>query len=218
MMASLAGLIARNLSSGAGSDLRPRRRSRFEPPVPDALAPAEGRMTAAFESRDPQADRNVAAPVVPHLTEPTRHELVPRDHTIPAPAPRPSHTATFDELRQRSPDGRPDDSSFRATRGATEPIRAVATIASFHPSSQELTDGSSSRSRRARTTDRPEQGIEPPDRLLSARQETVIEVTIGRVDVRTTTAAAAPPPPRQPARPSRVSLEDYLSQRTRGQR
>jgi hypothetical protein len=71
--------------------------------------------------------------------------------------------------------------------------------------------------------------IEPPSRAInrpidhqvparseSGREETVVHVTIGRIEVRAVREPAKPAP--QPARPPAMSLEEYLRRRSEGAR
>src|SRR5262249_23496620 len=51
-----------------------------------------------------------------------------------------------------------------------------------------------------------------------ARDEPVIEISIGRIDIRATATPAVPAPPSAPARPRDDRLAAYLERRTRGSR
>ena len=223
MNRDLAGLIERNLLGASHGALRPRRPSRFEP------AAIDGQPQAVLESTPTIAS---ASPI--HSSG--------RDadgHRGPSRAEVPIHSSGRDADGYRDPPRAEvpivEGASRRSGRALTNeraeegaevgpPRTVVATVVQVRE--QEPPFGEeAAQLRGTRATDRrtlSAHAARPPasaegDGRHGNLPPPVLEVTIGRVDVR----AILPPVPAPPARPVRsttIPLEEYLRERPRGRR
>jgi hypothetical protein len=213
MNRDLAGLIERNLLGASDGALRPRRPSRFEP------AAIDGQPPAALESAYTIAS---GSPIHSTGRDADGHRGPPRaDVPIVEGASRRSGRA----LTNR-PDATSTIANERAEEGADvrPPHTVVATVMrsreSEPPFGEEAAPLGGTRATDRRTLSahaaRPPASAEGDGRHENLPRP-VIEVTIGRVDVR----AILPPVPAPPARPVRsttIPLEEYLRERPRGGR
>jgi hypothetical protein len=203
MNRALAGLIERNLIGASHGALRPRRPSRFEPAAIDGQPPAalESTHTIASASpihltgRDADGHRDPPRADVPIVEEASRRSgrALTNEKAEEGAEVVPPHAvaATVVQVREQEPPFGEEAAQVRGTRATDR--RTLSTHADRPPASAEG-DG--------------RHGNLPPP---------VIEVTIGRVDVR----AILPPVPAPPARPVRsttIPLEEYLRERPRGRR
>jgi hypothetical protein len=217
MNRDLAALIGRNLLGASHGALRPWRPSRFEPAAIDGQPAAIDGQPAAIDGQPPAAVESAhriasASPI--HSTgrdadghrDPPRAEVsiverasrrsgraLTNERTEERAEVGPPHTivATVVQLREQEPPFGEEATQLRGTRATDR--RTLSAHAARPPASAE-DDG--------------RHGNLPPP---------VIEVTIGRVDVR----AILPPVPAPPARPVRsttIPLEEYLRERPRGGR
>jgi len=214
MTHDLARLIERNLHARSATTLRPRRQSRFEPAAIDAIPSESGgestrtgdlqnRSHAAAAGRD--ADSQGEPPRKdPSMSEsplaPTARSVAFRDATQEVDARRASTTGRGVVAAAVTASSTPlhgsNPAAERPSRTMPAVKRAMALTPARQPSSfQDARDERSS--------------SQPP----------VIEVTIGRVEVRAImpAAAASAQPPRS-SRPSRIPLEEYLRERPRSRR
>jgi hypothetical protein len=203
MNRDLAGLIERNLFGASHGALRPRRPSRFEPAAIDGPPPAalESANTIASASpihstgRDADGHRDPPRADVPILEGASRRSgrALTNERAEEGAEVRPPHTvvATVVQSRDQEPPFGEEAAQLHGTRATAR--RTSSAHATRPPASAEG-DG--------------RHGDMPPP---------VIEVTIGRVDVR----AILPPVPAPPARAVRsttIPLEEYLRERPRGGR
>jgi len=203
MNRDLAGLIERNLLGASHGALRPRRPSRFEPAAIDGPPPAalESAHTIAstspihFTGRDADGHRDPPRADVPIAEGASRRSgrALTNERAEEVAEAGPPHTlvATVVQSREQEPPFGEEAARLRGTRAIDR--RALSAHAARPPASAER-DG--------------RHGNMPPP---------VIEVTIGRVDVR----AILPPVPAPPGRPVRsttIPLEEYLRERPRGGR
>ena len=202
MNRDLAGLIERNLLGASHGALRPRRPSRFEPAAIDGPPPAalESAHTIAstspihFTGRDADGHRDPPRADVPIAEGASRRSgrALTNERAEEVAEAGPPHTvvATVMQSREQEPRFGEEAAQLRETRAID---RRTLSAHAGPPASAER-DG--------------RHGNMPPP---------VIEVTIGRVDVR----AILPPVPAPPARPVRsttIPLEEYLRERPRGGR
>ena len=213
MNRDLAGLIERNLLGASHGALRPRRPSRFEPAVIDGLPPAalESVHTIASASpihstgRDADGHREPPRADVPIVERVSRRSgraltngpdvtsTIANERAEEEAEVRPPHTVVATVVRSREPEP-PLGEEAAQLRGTRATDRMTLSAHTAQPPASAEGDG--------------RHGNLPPP---------VIEVTIGRVDVR----AILPPVPLPPARPVRsttIPLEEYLRERPRGGR
>jgi hypothetical protein len=235
MKRDLGRLIERNLRAADAGALRPRRQSRFEPTAMDTL-PLEGEestrpTSVAGPLNRAAADREVDGRPEPRpmrtlsMREPLRRSLR-ADESFPGPPSRAFPHREAGEEVEGGREPRREDSAL--ARG--EPLHpnagilpTLAVVARVMPSREP--DGPEGAGARPSSVTRARQrgmlsapgGRLPASHDDDGRGAPVIEVTIGRVDVRAVLPPASPPPPR-PARSSSIPLEEYLRQRSRGGR
>lgn len=203
MNRDLARLIERNLLGASYGTLRPRRPSRFEPAAIDEQPPAalESAHTIASASpihstgRDADGHRDPPRADVPIVEGASRRSgrALTNERAEEGAEVGPPYTvvATVVRSREQEPPFGEEAAPLRGTRATDR--RTLSAHAARPPASAEG-DG--------------EPGNLPPP---------VIEVTIGRVDVR----AILPPvsaPPARPVRSTTIPLEEYLRERPRGGR
>ena len=200
MNRDLAGLIERNLLDATHGALRPRRPSRFEPAAIDGQPPAalESVHTIASASpihstgRDADGHRDPPRADVPIVEGASRRSGRALRAEEGAEVRLP-HTVVATVVRSREPEP-PFGVEAAQLRGTRATDRMTLSAHAAQPPASAEGDG--------------RHGNLPPP---------VIEVTIGRVDVR----AIPPPAPAAPARPVRsttIPLEEYLRERPRGGR
>jgi len=228
MNRDLAGLIERNLLAASHGALRPRRPSRFEPAAIDGQPPAalESAHTIASASpihstgRDADGYRDPPRADVPIVEGASRRSgraltngpdvtsTIANERAEEGAEVRPPHTVVATIVRSREPEPPfgEEASPLRGTRATDR--RTLSAHAARPPASAE---GGGRHGNLPPPTSAEGDGrhgnLPPP----------VIEVTIGRVDVR----AILPPVPAPPARPVRsttIPLEEYLRERPRGGR
>ena len=222
MTGFLARLAARQIAPGGG--LRPRAVSRFAGPeagvVPDASAPRvalDMRATAPAPAAQ-AASAPPAHAVRPALAAPTRVDTgpLPRpDHEPPARRPTPRDggrpTSPADMLRA-------DESTVPDATRAEAVLQAPPSPPQEPPPYVEpLVPREIARARTAR-----EPEAQGPVRVAAASrppavppaEETVVRITIGRIEVRAATPTPAPPREKRAApRPGTMSLDEYLDRR-----
>jgi len=202
MNRDLAGLIERNLLGASHGALRPRRPSRFEPAAIDGPPPAalESAHTIASGSpihstgRDADGHRDPPRADVPILEGASRRSgrALTSERAEEGAEVKPPHTvvATVVQSRDQEPPFGEEAAQLHGTRATDR--RTSSAHAARPPASAER-DG--------------RQNMPPP----------VIEVTIGRVDVRAI-LQPVPAPPVRHVRSTTIPLEEYLRERPRGGR